>query len=54
MSTAGMIKSGNTAEMSFFLRILCVNTAGRYISLTPSPWTTQMDYPRNTISNEYC
>ena len=27
---------------------------GWYISLTPSPWTTQMDYPKNTISNEYC
>ena len=27
---------------------------GRYISLTPSPWTNQMDYPKNTILNEYC
>ena len=22
-------------------------------TLTPSPWTTQMDYPKNTISDEY-
>ena len=23
-------------------------------TLTTGPWTNQMDYPKNTISNEYC